>query len=58
MITTRYGSEVEVLGQQDKDGFIEVRRRSDGVLRSFHVTELRADTQEELQKIYKHSEND
>lgn len=56
MITTQYGSEVELISGQDKEGFCKVRRLSDGAIMEWHVSQLRADNQEELQRIFKRHE--
>jgi hypothetical protein len=42
-ITTRFGSEVELLSHVNADGWIKVKRLSDGAEREYHVAELRAD---------------
>lgn len=56
MITTQFGSEVELLRGQDKDGYCKVKRLSDGAVREWHVTELRADNQDDLQRMFKSDE--
>jgi hypothetical protein len=50
-ITIRFGSEVELLSHVNADGWIKVKRLSDGAEREYHMAELRADTIEELREL-------
>lgn len=44
MIRTMYGNEVEISGLIDsKTGFVRCQRVSDGAIRDWHVSQLRAD---------------
>lgn len=51
MITTRFGSEVEVLEPADDDGWVKVKRLPQGDEREWHASELRADSPEEFNKV-------
>ena len=43
MITTKYGSAVEIINAATDDGILIVKRKSDGKIFDCHETELRAD---------------
>lgn len=50
MITTRYGSRVEILGVDFSGQWVRVRRIEDGALREWRVVDLCADTVSELEE--------
>lgn len=52
MITTRFGSEIEILEPADSEGWVKCKRVSDGAEREWHCSELAADTPEERKEIY------
>ncbi len=52
MITTQYGSVVTPMESRG-DGWIVVKRESDGALREYHASQLRGETQDDLAQIAK-----
>ena len=41
MITSRFGSEVQILQKPDFGGFVRIKRLMDGAVRDWHRSELR-----------------
>ena len=55
MITTRFGSEVQILQKPDFGGFVTVRRVADGAIRDWHLSKLKADSPQEMHDAIEHA---
>ena len=51
-IKTIFGSDIEVLSPADGEGWVKIKRKSDGIEREYHASQLRCDTSEELQALF------